>query len=146
MMLPHNNFNQLVQLYRRLNRPAFTDKKFQVDVNYTLEIEALIKELWQSNQFEITLSQGGRDTSTEDQVPFPSLTINELINIEVKVPHTEKAFFYQNTEQWIELAPSLRKGKISSNVYLIDEDVIVNDNHSHPKVCMVQKICERLIK
>lgn len=141
-MKASDHFLKLIELYRQLNRPALENTKFQASVNFSPEVIGLLQNLWECKKYNINLTVDGNDYSIEMDDKLPNLTNGQTACIEVTVPLNDQGFFYKNAENWIESAKSLKKGRIASNTYLIDEDVLVDEESTSQKVYLVKRICD----
>jgi hypothetical protein len=111
-------------------------------IDCTTELREILTALWKCKPYNITISVDGKDHQVEMDDDFPSISDGQSVNIEIAVPHTDNSFFYKNSAEWIESTKSLKKGRFSTNTYLIDEDVVVVEDVVHPSVCMVKRVCE----
>ncbi len=140
-MLASNHFKQLITLYRLLRCPAFENKTFKTTAICSLDLNNLLSALWLSKQYTIELTVDETNYATEMGDDFPSLTENQSLHIEITVSQNERGFFYKNVSEWIALAGSLKKGRIAVNTYLIDEDLIVDEEPDNEEVAKIRKTC-----
>ncbi len=140
-MQASNHFKQLITLYRLLRCPAFENKTFKTTAICSLDLNNLLSALWLSKQYTIELTVDETNYATEMGDDFPSLTENQSLHIEVTVSQNERGFFYKNVSEWIALAGSLKKGRIAANTYLIDEDLIVDEEPDNEEVAKIRKTC-----
>jgi len=92
------------------------------------------------------LATGGDFYSLDSDENFPVLLENIGFSITVTVHQNEKGFFYKNVSDWIVSAGSLKKGKISQNIYLVEEDLIVTEESSNNNVAQVLMVCKLINK
>ncbi|MDD2661390.1 MAG: hypothetical protein PHY54_17195 [Methylococcales bacterium] len=142
----NNEFKQLVALYRLLNRPTFTGSKFSGELPCSQEIKSLLEELWQCKKFDLRIDIDKDVYETESNEDFPQITINALITITVSLPQTENGKFYDSLEQWVATAESLSRGSLTSNTYLIKEDLLVGDADSTVELTNILAICNLINK
>lgn len=135
-------FKALVTLYRLLDRPVFENNSFQNTVAYTSYLADLLRCLWDCEKYNIELTVYSTNHSTEMDDEFPNVSDDEQIQIKITVPQTENGFFYQNVEKWIERTISLKKGRLTKNTYLVDEDIFVDDEPGNAQVSKVKKTCQ----
>lgn len=141
-MQTSEQFKQLITLYRLLDRPALEGNIFQTEATCSPELSNLLRALWLSKKYTIELTVDEKNISTEMGDNFPELEENQSLSIKLTVPRNDKGFFYKNISEWITLARSLKKGQITPNTYLIDEDLIVNDEQGNTEIAKVKQICQ----
>lgn len=145
-MKTSKHFEQLITLYRLLGRPALEGKTFKTTATCSPKLNELLHALWLGKIYEIELMVDDISHSTQMEDSFPNLTENQSLHIEIAVPQNERGFFYKNVSEWIIAAGSLKKGRIAPNTYLVDEDLIINDESDNEDVAKVRKTCELIEK
>jgi len=145
-MQTSQHFEQLISLYRLLGRPVLEGKTFKTTDTCSPSLSELLHALWLGKQYTIELTVDETNYSTEMEDDFPDLAENQLLRIEITVSQTEKGFFYKNVSEWIALAGSLKKGRITPNTYLVEEDLIVDDESDNKDVARVRRTCELIEK
>lgn len=140
-MEPSNTFSQLIALYRDLGCPALKESKFSVDTICSLALIELLRSLWSSGGFDIELATEDNFFSLENDDSFPDLKENTALSIIITVYQNENGFIYNNVSDWIASAGSLKKGSISQNIYLAEEDLIVTEKTDNNNVAQVLMVC-----
>ena len=145
-MQTSEHFKKLINLYQLLEYPELDGKTFKKTLTCTSSISELLRALWLGKQYTIELLVDDTNYSTVMEDDFPELVENQSLQIEITVPQNENGFFYRNVFNWISLAGSLKKGRIAPNTYLIEENLIVDNESDNKDVAKIRKTCELIEK
>lgn len=142
-MQTSEQFKQLITLYRLLGRPALIGNVFQTTVTCSPILSELLHALWLGKKYTIELTVDRTNYSSEMDEILPVLIGEQSLSIKLTVPQNEKGFYYKNVSVWVASAGALKKGRITANTYLIDEDLIIDDDEQgNTGVAKVQRICQ----
>jgi len=140
-----DTFSQLIALYRDLKCPELKDTSFSANVASSKKVIKLLNYLWSVRKFdiEIMVEDSVYDSSDDN---FPEFVGCQSLSINITVHQNENGFFYQNVSDWIAKAGALKKGVVSPNIYLIDEDTIVTEDTTNRNVEKVLTSCHLVCK
>ncbi|OAI14309.1 hypothetical protein A1359_10830 [Methylomonas lenta] len=141
------DFEHLVEVYRQLNCPALQGQQFDGELICLTESKDLLKSLWECKKFDLEISFDNETYDTESLGDnFPQDIINKKIYVKISLPQTEQGKFYENLHQWVATAESLNRGSLTTNTYLIKEDLLVSDSCQSTELKSVVAVCNLINK
>lgn len=135
-------FCDVVKLFRLVGQPTITKQKFSVKVAYSTEISSILRSINKEDP-------GCIDDLFIDGVAF--IAGAELpadgneISFECNLPQNSSSKFYKSFEDLLVQVPSICRGQIPDQFYVIEDDFFTQDGDKCPQkfqtlVCIVELI------